>query len=57
MKTSKIFIMVLMALFIFKGAVLAQKNTKDKDDFPVLKAPHLGQKPPGKTAEIFKPEV
>jgi hypothetical protein len=53
MKTSKIFIMVLMAVFIFKGAVLAQKNTKGKDDFPVLKGPYLGQKPPGLTPELF----
>jgi tetratricopeptide (TPR) repeat protein len=55
MKTSKIFIMVLLALFIFNGAVLAQKNTKGKDDFPVLKGPYLGQKPPGKIPEIFAP--
>jgi len=29
---------------------------KEKADFPVLKGPYLGQKPPGKTAELFYPE-
>lgn len=24
-----------------------------QDDFPLLEGPYLGQKPPGKTAEIF----
>jgi len=28
-----------------------------QDDFPVLKGPYLGQKPPGKEAEIFAPEL
>jgi hypothetical protein len=31
----------------------AQENTKLQLDFPVLKGPYLGQKPPGKTAEQF----
>lgn len=57
MKTSKIFIMVLLALFIFKEAVFAQKNTKGKDDFPVLKGPYLGQKPPGMKPEVFAPGI
>lgn len=28
-----------------------------QDDFPVLKSPYLGQKPPGMTAEIFAPDI
>lgn len=36
--------------------VLAQENTKDISDFPVLTGPYLGQKPPGKTSLRFKPE-
>jgi len=28
-----------------------------KDDFPVLKGPYLGQKPPGTTPEIFSPGI
>jgi len=27
-----------------------------QDDFPVLKGPYLGQKPPGITPEVFEPE-
>lgn len=35
----------------------AQENTKLQLDFPVLKGPYLGQKPPGKTAEQFAMNV
>lgn len=28
-----------------------------KNDFPVLKGPYLGQKPPGMTPEVFKPGI
>jgi hypothetical protein len=35
----------------------AQENTKDQLDFPVLKGPYLGQKPPGKTAQQFAVNV
>lgn len=57
MKKSKIFIMVLMVVFILKEAVFAQRNTKSKDDFPVLKSPYLGQKPPGMVPEVFAPGI
>jgi Tol biopolymer transport system component len=32
-------------------------NLHAKDDWPVLKGPYLGQKPPGKTAEPFAPGI
>ena len=57
MKTSKIFIIVLLALLISTGAVLLQKNTKDKSNFPVIKGPYLGQKPPGMTPKTFAPNI
>ncbi|UCC41396.1 MAG: MBL fold metallo-hydrolase [Candidatus Aminicenantes bacterium] len=28
-----------------------------KEDFPILKGPYLGQKPPGMTPEVFAPEI
>ena len=28
-----------------------------QENFPVLKGPYLGQKPPGLTPEIFAPEI
>ncbi|MFC2141335.1 hypothetical protein ACFLR7_00190 [Acidobacteriota bacterium] len=33
------------------------EDLKPKDDFPVLKGPYLGQKPPGMTPEIFAPGI
>ena len=38
-------------------SLLAQEKTKDKSDFPVLKGPYLGQKPPGLIPEIFAPGI
>ena len=32
-------------------------NLEAKDDWPILKGPYLGQKPPGKTAEPFAPGI
>ena len=57
MKTSKKNIVVLIALFISIMPVLAQNNTKDKSDFPVLTGSYLGQKPPGMMPEIFAPGI
>lgn len=57
MKTIKRIIVVLFAIFISTIPGLAQENTKDKSDFPVLKGPYLGQKPPGMTPEIFAPGI
>lgn len=28
-----------------------------RDDFPILRGPYLGQKPPGETPEIFAAEI
>jgi hypothetical protein len=37
--------------------VLIIHNVSAKDDWPVLKGPYLGQKPPGMTPEIFAPGI
>jgi len=51
MKTLKLF----LCLIIPVG--LLWLNLHAKDDWPVLKGPYLGQKPPGKTPEIFAPGI
>jgi len=33
------------------------EELRPMDDFPVLKGPYLGQKPPGMTPELFAPEI
>ncbi len=48
---SGIRILFLLACFI----LILLIGFTQKDDFPVLKGPYLGQKPPGMTPEIFVP--
>jgi len=51
MKRSAICVGILLAnIFLF--SYYAQQ-----DDFPVLKGPYLGQKPPGMTPEVFAPGI
>jgi len=42
--------LVFLVAFVFS-------NGTRQDDFPVLKGPYLGQKPPGMTPEIFAPGI
>ncbi len=49
-----VFAFLLLVLLI---GWLPQENKNSKADFPVLKGPYLGQKPPGMTPEIFAPEI
>ncbi len=51
MKYRAILVGILLA-FVFAFISAAQQ-----DDFPILKGPYLGQKPPGKKAELFAPDV
>jgi hypothetical protein len=53
----KFSIMLVMFSLIFFTLCYAQENTTDQWDFPVLKGPYLGQKPPGKTAQQFAVNV
>jgi len=57
MKTKFFSIVVFLILIFFILPTLAQKNTKGKSDFTVLKGPYLGQKPPGLIPEIFAPGI
>jgi hypothetical protein len=41
---------LLFTVFVFSSCA-------QQDDFPVLKGPYLGQKPPGMTPEIFAPGI
>ncbi len=50
MKTRVVIIALWALLVLFSGCSTGK-------DFPVLKGPYLGQKPPGKKAEIFAPGI
>jgi len=51
--------MKYLALVIgfLSSLMLTLGSHTQKDDFPVLKGPYLGQKPPGMTPEIFAPGI
>jgi Tol biopolymer transport system component len=51
MKHSIVTISLLLSILFTTG------NLKAEDDFPVLKGPYLGQKPPGMTPEVFAPGI
>lgn len=57
MITSRIFVIITLISFIFSGVVFAEKKSKVKSGWPVLKGPYLGQKPPGMIPEIFAPQI
>ena len=42
---------------IFTSFILILAGCNQEDAFPTLKGPYLGQKPPGKIAEIFAPGI
>ena len=44
-------------MFAFSLILLVQNSTFTQEKFPVLKGQYLGQKPPGKTSEIFAPGI
>ena len=47
----------MVSFFIFLTPCIAQETTQDKSDFPDLKGPYLGQKPPGMIPEVFAPGI
>jgi len=57
MKIRSLFIKIFLGLIIFITPLLAQENTIDKSDFPLLKGSYLGQKLPGKIPEVFAPAI
>ena len=47
-----------LGILIFSvSCILLTFNYSKPDDFPVLKGPYLGQKPPGMTPEVFAPGI
>ncbi|MBN1272897.1 MAG: PD40 domain-containing protein [Candidatus Aminicenantes bacterium] len=46
---------VFFGLFLF--IIFSFTGSDQKENFPVLKGPYLGQKPPGKTPELFAPGI
>lgn len=52
---ARVFLHIMRPVFIF-SLCISQAQEKP-NDFPVLKGPYLGQKPPGMTPEIFAPGI
>jgi len=57
MNTKFFTLVVLSTLLISALTVLPKERIKGKSDWPVLKGPYLGQKPPGMTPKIFAPGI
>jgi len=57
MKIIMTIVVVLLALFLSTIPALAQENSNDNSEGSALSNLYLGQKPPGKKAEMFAPEV
>ena len=47
----------IVLISIFAASMMIPFGCKDKNDFPVLKGPFLGQRPPGMTPAVFAPNV
>jgi len=47
----------LMFLLLTSALLILFAGCPTQDDFPVLKGPYLGQKPPGMTPELFAPGI
>ncbi len=54
MKKQRFLISIVYILFVSTTLSYSQEKLSD---FPVFKGPYLGQKPPGKTPEVFAPEL
>ena len=50
MKLNACFLIIILFVFLLLGC-------SQEDDFPMLKGPYLGQKPPGMAPEIFAPGI
>jgi len=57
MKIIRKIIVVVLTMFISTLSVSSQENKNGNAEFPILKGPYLGQKPPGMTPEIFAPGI
>ena len=57
MKVSRVVWFNLILLFALIQYGFSQINNENKLDWPFLKGSYIGQKPPGKTPEIFAPGI
>ena len=48
---------LVLVIGFLSSLMLTISSHVQKDDFPVLRGPYLGQKPPGMTPEIFAPGI
>ena len=46
-----------MYIFLSCLIIISVTSCANNSDFPVLKGPYLGQKPPGMTPEVFAPGI
>lgn len=49
--------LLIVSVVILFSSCVTQIDKKDNTDFPILKGPYLGQKPPRRTPEIFAPGI
>jgi hypothetical protein len=49
--------LAMVSLSLFSLLIFFFKGYSQQDDFPVLKGPYLGQKPPGMMPELFAPGI
>jgi hypothetical protein len=57
MKKKYSMISTVIMIMILSAVCRAPHDTKEAIEFPVLKGPYLGQKPPGMTPEVFAPGI
>lgn len=48
---------VINLILVFTLILFSSSDLSAKEDFPILKGPYLGQKPPGMTPELFAPGI
>lgn len=53
----RISLLYVLTLFLAINPGFSQEKEKNNSDFPILRGPYLGQKPPGMTPEIFAPGI
>lgn len=54
---TKVILLLLVLSMLVTGICVAQDDSLEESDFPVLTGPYLGQEPPGEIPEIFAPGI
>lgn len=50
-------LILFVCCLVFSNSFLNASAGEIQEDFPILKGPYLGQKPPGETPELFAPGI